>query len=287
MDSNERQRELASFLRTRRERLTPAEAGLPSGVRRRTPGLRREEVSQLANIGMSWYTALEQARNVRPSEQVLESLALALRLTPDERRHLFLLALQHDPAPTDQHSEAVTPPMEQLVQALDPNPGYLMGRRWDVLTFNRAAEFVMNFSTWPPPYDRNFVWRLFSYRGTPQRDWDYWKVFARTIVAQFRADSARYPGDPAFEELITDLQRSSDDFRYFWSQYDVRDTPAWHVKMTHATLGRLEFEHLALQPIGNHDLRLVTYLPDPPTAAKLHAALGRTRSAVAPSALSH
>jgi len=281
VDTNERQRELASFLRTRRERLTPAEAGLPAGARRRTSGLRREEVAQLANIGMSWYTALEQARNVRPSEQVLESLALALRLTPDERRHLFLLALQHDPAQTDRSSEAVTPPMEQMVQALDPNPAYIMGRRWDVLTLNHAAEFVLDFSTWPGPHHRNFVWRLFSYRGTPQRDWEYWQVFARTIVAQFRADSAHYPGDLTFEELIADLQRSSADFRYFWSQYDVRDTPAWHVKMTHRTLGRLEFEHLALQPIGNHDLRLVTYLPDAPTAVKLYAALGGGASALA------
>lgn len=270
----ERQHSLASFLRTRRERLTPADVGLPRGMRRRTAGLRREEVAQLANIGISWYTALEQGRNVRPSEQVLESLAQALRLTPDERRHLFLLALQHDPVRDEAPTEIVTPALEQLVRTLDPNPAYVMGRRWDVLAANAAADLVLDLGSWPAPHPRNYVWHYFTYMGTPQRDWEHWDLVARGVVAQFRADSARYPGDPAFEELIGDLLRVSPQFRQYWSQYDVQDIPAWHKKRVHPTLGRLDFEHVTLEPAGNSDLRVAVYLPDAPTLQVLQRALG-------------
>lgn len=274
MEQNERSQSLASFLRTRRERLSPAEVGLQRGPRRRTSGLRREEVAQLAHIGVAWYTALEQGRNVRPSEQVLESLANALRLTPDERRHLFLLALRHDPVETSTVSEGVPLALQQLVQSLHPTPAYVMGRRWDVLAINAAADLVLRFGEWAEPHPTNFVWRFFSYPGTPDRDWAQWRLVAGGIVAQFRADSARYPGDPSFEALTADLLATSDDFRDYWSQYEVRDTPAWHNKMTHPSLGRLDFENIALHPTGNRDLRLAIYLPDAATAAKLAAALG-------------
>jgi transcriptional regulator with XRE-family HTH domain len=273
MESTERQQSLASFLRTRRERLSPAEAGVHKGLRRRTPGLRREEVAQLAHIGVAWYTALEQGRNVRPSEQVLESLAQALRLTADERRHLFLLALHHDPIGSDAVAEEIPPALEELVRALHPMPAYVMGRRWDVLMLNPAAELVLNFADWPAPHTRNFVWRFFNYGGTPGRDWATWRQVAQGLAAQFRADSARYPSEPAFETLIGDLLEASDDFRHYWSLYDVRDTPAWHNKMTHPQLGQLDFENVSMHPTGNRDLRLVVYLPNAVTARKLAQAL--------------
>lgn len=276
MEADERLQSLAAFLRTRRERLSPAEVGLQRGTRRRTQGLRREEVAQLAHIGVAWYTALEQGRNVRPSEQVLESLAHALRLTPDERRHLFLLALRHDPVESAVAPETVPAAIGQLVASLEPMPAYVMGRRWDVLCTNPAADLVLQVGEWPPPYPRNFVWRFFTYRGTPQRDWAYWHQVAAGITAQFRADSARYPGDPTFEALVDDLLRVSDDFRHYWSQYEVRDTPAWHSKMTHPQLGRLDFENISLHPVGNRDLRVVVYVPDAATAAKLADVRGRS-----------
>jgi len=274
MEFSDRSQSLAGFLRTRRERLAPAEVGLQRGPRRRTSGLRREEVAQLAHIGVAWYTALEQGRNVRPSEQVLESLAKALRLSPDERRHLFLLALGHDPVETVPN-DGVPPAIEQLVQSLHPTPAYVMGRRWDVAAINPAAELVLRFHEWGEPHPANLVWRFFTYPGTPNRDWEQWQRVAGGIVAQFRADSARYPGDPAFEALAADLQAVSSDFRHYWSQYEVRDTPAWHNKLIHPLLGRLDFENISLHPTGNRDLRLAIYLPDAATKAKLAEALGQ------------
>src|SRR5438874_7593496 len=139
MDERERRQALADFLRTRRARLSPADVGLPSGMRRRTPGLRREEVAQLANIGTSWYVWLEQGRDVHPSTQVLESLAHALRLTVNERRHLFLLAGQPLPAPALPPEECVGPALQQLLDDLNPTPACVIGRRWDYLAWNKAA----------------------------------------------------------------------------------------------------------------------------------------------------
>src|SRR5215469_5605486 len=133
MHKSERNLALADFLRKRRASLAPTEVGLPPGLRRRTPGLRREEVAQLANMGTSWYVWLEQGRDVHPSRQVLESLAQALRLTANERRHLFLLAGQPLPAPVSSAQERATPALQQVLDDLSPTPAYAIGRRYDFL----------------------------------------------------------------------------------------------------------------------------------------------------------
>src|SRR6266704_3878619 len=140
MHERERRQALADFLRQRRAQLTPAEVELPPGIRRRTPGLRREEVAQLANMGTSWYVWLEQGRDVHPSAQVLESLAQALRLTLNERRHLFLLAGQPLPPHAFPVEEPVSPALQQMLDDLNPMPAYAVGRRWDYLAWNKAAD---------------------------------------------------------------------------------------------------------------------------------------------------
>jgi transcriptional regulator with XRE-family HTH domain len=268
MDDQERRRALADFLRTRRERLSPAEVGLPSGMRRRTPGLRREEVAQLANIGTSWYVAMEQGRDVRPSEQVLASLAQALRLSAAERHHLFVLAEQRDAAhSTEAEDEAVGLSLQRAVDALDPHPAYVLGKRWDLLKWNRAAELVFAFSAIAPPHSRNMVWRCFT---SPElRSHRKWAQLARSVVAQFRADSARYPGDRGFERLIADLQQLSGEFRSWWSRHDVSDAPDGHKLMAHPKLGSLEFDYVSLQVPASRDQKLVLYTCTPQTAATL------------------
>lgn len=264
---------LADFLRTRRTRLAPAEVGLPAGSRRRTPGLRREELAQLAHIGTSWYTALEQGRDVQPSAEVLESLAQALRLTPVEREHLFHLAGQNAPARPTPAAEQVSAPLARVVEVFDPHPAYVIGRRWDVLAWNRGAELVHAFSTTPPPYPHNMVWRWFT---NPAAVWDdpHWQEVAQSVVAQFRADWARYPGDPWFDELIADLQQASSHFRLWWPRHDVRGNLDRHKEVDHPTLGRLEFDHVTLQVPANPDLKLFLYAAAPATAAKLAGLLG-------------
>src|SRR5436305_3163626 len=154
MHERERRQALADFLRQRRDQLSPAQVELPPGIRRRTPELRREEVAQLANMGTSWYVWLEQGRDVHPSAQVLESLAQALRLTPNERRHLFLLAGQSLPPQTPPVEEHISPVLRQMLSDLDPAPAYVMGRRFDYLAWNNAAEKIFAISTASFPYER-------------------------------------------------------------------------------------------------------------------------------------
>ena len=139
MDEQARREALADFLRTRRTRLQPAEVGLPARSRRRTPGLRREEVAELANVGVSWYTLLEQGRDVHPSRSVLTNIAQALHLTPAEKQHLFYLAHQGPASIIAGEADQITPALQRMVDALDPHPAFVIGRRWDALAWNQAA----------------------------------------------------------------------------------------------------------------------------------------------------
>ena len=150
MADNELRTELANFLRIRRSQLSPAEMGLPRTARRKTPGLRREEVAQLAGVGVTWYTWLEQGRDIHVSTQVLDSLAQTFRLTPAEKAHLFLLAGQASPAQPIPPKEHVSPFLHQFLEHLGTSPAYITGRRWDVLAWNLAAcQVFANFATMP------------------------------------------------------------------------------------------------------------------------------------------
>lgn len=271
MDEKERRQALADFLRTRRARLQPGEVDLPAGRRRRTPGLRREEVAELASIGVSWYTLLEQGQDVHPSRHVLESLAQALRLNHYEKQHLLILAGQALPARAALESEQVTPALERVVEALSPHPAFVIGRRWDVLSWNRAAALVFQFDEPCPPHTRNVLWRYIT-RESRSIDRD-WETRARNLVAQFRADYARYPGDAAFQEVIADLKQASAKFRLWWEQQDVRGLPEGPRAMQHPTLGALEFEHVSFQTSISSDLHVKVYSAAPATAERLSQAL--------------
>jgi transcriptional regulator with XRE-family HTH domain len=271
MHESERRQVLAAFLRQRRARLSPADVGLPPGIRRRTPGLRREEVAQLANIGSSWYVWLEQGRDVHPSTQVLESLAQALRLTPNERRHLFLLAGQLLPPHVSPSEESAIPALQQVLDDLNPTPAYAIGRRWDFLAWNKAAEGLFAISEASSPYARNLVWRLFT--SPTMRERPNWEQVARGTLSEFRATSARYPGDRWFEDMIEDLKQVSPEFRRWWPHHDVRNSLDSHKVIEHPTLGRLEFEHITLQVLSNPDIRIMIYSPLVETRAKLQGFL--------------
>lgn len=272
MDEKERREALAAFLRTRRARLQPAEVGLPSRSRRRTPGLRREEVAELADIGVSWYTLLEQGHDVHPSRNVLERIAQALRLTAAERQHLFRLAVIELSAITGVEEAQVTPALQRVVDALNPHPAFVIGRRWDALTWNRAADLLFQFHVPYPPHSRNVVWRFFQRAEAREFDLD-WETQAQNLVAQFRADYARYPGDASFQEVIEDLQRVSAQFCLWWERQDVRGLPDGPRAMQHPTLGLLEFDHVTFQASSTADLRVKVYAASPETAARLERLL--------------
>lgn len=268
IDDKERRQALADFLRTRRERLMPQEVGLPATARRRTQGLRREEVAQLASISTSWYTALEQARGIHPSEEILENLAEALRFTPAERRHLFLLAQQHPVNKRLESEETASPALQKLIHSLAQHPAYIMGRRWDLIDWNQSAELVFKFGTIQPPHRRNLIWRFFTTPYLREQNND-WERAARAGVARFRADSARYPGDPLFAQLVHDLQHISDEFGLWWSQHDVHPVEDGRKEMNHPELGHLQFDHMTLHMPNTPDIRIVIYTPTPATANRL------------------
>jgi transcriptional regulator with XRE-family HTH domain len=269
MEERERRQALAAFLRARRARLSPAEVGLPARSRHRTPGLRREDVAELAHIGVSWYTLLEQGKDVHPSKPVLESLAQALRLTHVEEKYLFLLAGHALPVKAPPEEEEVPPELRRVVDVLTPHPALVIGRRWDILFRNRAADLVFCLDEPFPPHSLNVVWRSFQLQEHAL-DLD-WQMQARTLVAHFRADYARCPGDASFEELLHDLQHMSPVFRDWWEQHDIRGVPTGPRPMMHPVLGLLDFDHV--QTAFSANLRLIIYAATPATASKLEQAL--------------
>jgi transcriptional regulator with XRE-family HTH domain len=274
---DERRRdELADFLRNRRASLKPADVGLPEGGRRRTPGLRREEVAQLAGVGTTWYTWLEQGRDVRASLDVLEALARALRLVPAERTHLMLLGRGEEPPPCKLPAERVSPTLRRLIANLGANPAFLLGRRWDYLAWNPAAAALFGDLARVPRGSRNHAWLTFMDPRRRELLAD-WERGSRLLVAKFRADSARYLGDPQFEQLIGALRQSSPEFRRAWKRHEVSRGGEGRKELRHPEAGTLVFSHAVFHPAEAPEQRLILYspLPDHDTPAKLARLLER------------
>jgi len=270
-----RREELAHFLRNRRESLKPQDVGLPSGGRRRTPGLRREEVAQLAGVGATWYTWLEQGRDVRASLDVLEALARALRMDGAERTHLVLLGRGEEPAPCRRPAERVTPTLRRLIENLGPNPAFILGRRWDYLAWNDATVALLGDLGRIPRAQRNHAWLTFTDPARREMFTD-WERSSRLLVAKFRADSARHIGDPEFESLISALRSNSREFAKAWERHEVSHDGGGRKDLRHPQAGMLSFSHAVFHPSEAVQQRLVLYtpLPDHDTPAKLAALLG-------------
>ena len=270
-DGGDRRRaELADFLRRRRATLQPEDVGLPNGGRRRTPGLRREEVAQLAGVGTTWYTWLEQGRDVRASLDVLEAISRALRLTTAERTHLVLLGRGEEPPPCKSQTERVSATIRRLIENLGPNPAYVLGRRWDYLAWNRAACLVLGDLDKVPRGSRNHVWLNFMDPARRERFPD-WEKNSRLLVAKFRADSARHLADPEFEQLIHALRQSSPEFCKAWKRHEVSSAALGRKEVRHPVVGTMVFEHAVFHPGEAPEQRLALYspLPEHDTAAKL------------------
>ena len=253
-----RRHELAEFLRHRREGTTPDAVGLSANGNRRTPGLRREEVSQLAGVGLSWYTWLEQGREITPSPSVLDALAHVYDLDPAARAHLFHLAgvalpVSGDPYPVDAPTE-----LRDVVLGLEPNPAYLIGPRTDVLAWNGAASRI--FGEPSPALDGvpNLLWWMFAEPGPHGLGWS---ITARQTLARFRAEHARRYDDPAFINLIRDLLQESPRFRELWRCHEVLDGQIGTKTIEHPDLGRLTLHHLQSIPTSHPDLRLTQFVP--------------------------
>lgn len=264
-----RRAELADFLRARRAALRPEDVGLPGGGRRRTPGLRREELAQLSGVGTTWYTWLEQGRQVRASLSVLESLAEALRLTPAERTHLMLLGRGEPAPPRRCEPERVSPALRNLIRTLGPNPAYLLGRRWDFLCWNAAAGAVFGELGRVPPEKRNQIWLMFMHPAWREL-FPRWEISAKACVAKFRADHAKHAGEPSFDRMLETLIEGSHEFREFWSRHEVLDPGEGRKQLNHPEVGCLRFEHAVFRHAETLEQRLILYSPhDAETKAKL------------------
>jgi transcriptional regulator with XRE-family HTH domain len=253
-----RQSELGDFLRSRRERLTPKAVGLPQGRRRRTPGLRREEVAELAGIGVDWYIRLEQGRSVSPSVTTVDALARALRLGRAEHAHLRALTEGGDRRPFA--PEAVPDAVRRTVEAINL-PAYVTGRRWDVLAWNEAADELFAFSR-VPEADRNTLIAMLTKPATRRLFGARWPHEARRMVAQFRASHDLWAGDPAFRELLERLRSGCPEFEGWWDSHDIRGIVAGRKSIIHPKKGRLRFEYASFQATDEPGLKLVIYGPE-------------------------
>ena len=271
MLSDERRREIADFLKTRRMRRQPEELGLPRGRRRRTPGLRREEVAAAAGVSAEWYTWLEQARDVRPSAQVLTRIAAALRLEPHETRHLLTLGGYAVPATGADlpHAVSVSLRLQRLIDQMDFGPAWVFGERWDILAWNRAASVIHGDLAGLQGIERNALYQLFL--GDRMRstlvDWDR---HGRMCVAKLRATYASRVDDPWFNELVTLLRSRSEQFECWWNENDIETSQEGVKHYEHPEAGRLVFDYSVLEVLDERmsSLRLIAYVPAPGTGTR-------------------
>lgn len=244
------------FLRSRRGKLSPEDVGLPAGRRRRTAGLRREEVAERAGIGVDWYIRLEQGRMVRPSASTINALAEALNLSSVERAHLTALA--HSAGRRRFEPEEASPTLRHVVQAID-QPAYVTGCRWDVLVWNTAAAKLFgDFGRWPKEERNILLFMLTTGRGRALFG-DSWSREARRIVAQFRSAYDLWAGDPAFEELLAKLHSGCSEFTSWWDTHDIAEPSSGH-KHLHTPDGDLRaFDYATFQANDDPGLKLAIY----------------------------
>ncbi|GAA3391235.1 helix-turn-helix transcriptional regulator [Cryptosporangium minutisporangium] len=254
--------EVAAFLRARRARLKPAGVGLPDGIRRRTPGLRRQEVAQLAGMSIDYYIRLEQGRGPNPSRQVLSALARALMLNRDERDYLFRVAGENPPT-VIRPARELTPAIRYLLASLSEVPAYVVDAKYDVLAWNDLAIHFISDLSLVPEADRNMVrWMFRRPDDDPHWDEESAEAFARSTIADLRAAYARYPGDPGIEGLVTELLGTSARFAEMWAAHDVEERRRIVKSVVSPLFGQLEFECQVLQ-IPETGQRLIFYCAEP------------------------
>ena len=257
--SDSHESRLGSYLKDRRTKLDPAAFGL-SGARRRTPGLRREEVAQRANISPTWYTWLEQGRGGAPSADVLDRIARALMLTDVEREHLYLLGLGRPPEVRYRAAEGITPRLQRVLDALEFSPALVRTATWDVVAWNRAAAVVLTDYGALPPDQRNILRMMFGDRRVRDAQYD-WESVARFVVGAFRADAARAGAVSQVADLVDELCRLSPEFEALWRDNDVSSYGEVVKHMKHPILGPLAFEQSSFAVDGRPDLGVLIYNP--------------------------
>jgi transcriptional regulator with XRE-family HTH domain len=257
---------LGTYLRDRRTRLDAAAFGF-AGSRRRTPGLRREEVAQRANISPTWYTWLEQGRGGAPSADVLDRIARALMLTDVEREHLFLIGLGRSPDVRYRASEGVSPRLQRVLDAFEVSPALVRTATWDVVAWNKAASVVLTDYGAIPPGRRNILRFIFCDPRVRAANHD-WDNVARFVVAAFRADAARAGAVSHVADFVDELCRTSPEFAALWRDNDVRHHGDGTKRLRHPVHGTMSFEYSSFNVEGRSDLSMIVYNPVAPEDAE-------------------
>ncbi|HEX4138999.1 MAG TPA: helix-turn-helix transcriptional regulator [Candidatus Methylacidiphilales bacterium] len=263
---------LGNYLKDRRAKMDPKALGFPT-VRRRTPGLRREEVAQRAHVSATWYTWLEQGRGGSPSTDVLDRISRALMLTSFEREHLFLIALGHPPEVRYEAKEGVSPRLQRVLDALEGIPAMVKTLTWDIVAWNRAAAAVFRYGTLAPN-ERNILRKIFFDPKVRAAQLD-WQSVARFAVAAFRADTARAGSSAEVLALVEELRGLSPEFDALWRENDVHAYGEGTKKLRYPGGGLLELEYSAFSVDGRPDLSLVIYNPATPRDAERIRALAK------------
>jgi len=270
--SKARREELASFLRNRRERVTPADVGLPPGLRRRTPGLRREEVAQLAGVGVTWYTWLEQGRPINASVQVLDAISRVLRLGPSERWHLYRLA-EVPGIPMPATAETVSPDVLSVLESLDPTPACVYNGKYDLLACNESYAALFPYLVDATGIERNALWQIYAGGGIrPVTDLDV----CGAMIAVLRANYASHAGEPDWVELIDSLCAANPEFARLWAEHPIIDQmPPVAKAFDCFGLGTVRVRGTGFPVQRTQDSRMVVYVPDTAADAALIAELRR------------
>ena len=260
-----RRQEIAEFLQALRQRSEPVAFGFAEGSRRRTKGLRREEIAQLAGISATWYTWIEQGREVNVSAEALDRLAQALKLSRSERAYLFDIAGRRDPRGAERETDAAPATLLGMLAGMTI-PAYLLGRTWDVLAWNAPASEL--FTGWldqarnsdqAPPNLLRFVFEIPQARQFVVN----WEVRAKRLVAEFRADCRGRLEEPALQRLLAELSQSSPDFDHYWKQHDVLERQGGQRQFNHPRRGLISYQQVTLRPVDQEQLKLVLLAIDP------------------------
>ncbi len=260
---------LSAFLKSKRAKLSPEALGFPSGSRRRTPGLRREEVAQLAGVSSTWYTWLEQGRDIKVSSSVLECVAGALQMNEDERKYLYALAMEtsHMASHAAEEQFELSPSLKHILQELRFCPTIISDRRCQIVGWNAAASHVfMDFDSLPAE-QRNMIKLLFA-RKELRRLAGNWEHFVGGFLAIFRAYYGQYVQDDWYERFIEEMKDSHPEFQYLWEQSQVSSAPDVLLEFRHAKAGKMLFHLTSFQVQGNADLRCSVYTPAPETSTE-------------------
>ena len=268
-------RELGEFLRSRRAQLDPRDSGLPPGGARRTPGLRREEVALLSGVSSTWYTWLEQGRDIHPSRQVVDALARTLRMSPAEHGYVLRLTGHGGPAPGDPGA-GMPGHVQRLLDALGPSPAYAITADWSIAGWNRAYELLYPGVAAVGPAGRNLLELVFTDPAVRALLGD-WDTDSRRFLAQFRAEVGPRLADPVVVDLVARLEAASPDFRAGWASHDVDRFSSAERRFEHPVVGTLLLEHHQLTPADAPGLQVVVYTaaPGSRTAARLAALAGQ------------